>query len=121
MEPMFGSIPVFKESPDTLRLPDEKEMRERLFERGPDSTDLRERFYPLLLRKGGQSLTPDGLVLLLSSALDEYSRMQPPPSVSNAGEFAEEYIRALTPRAKDLREKTITHWRVLYGKQETTE
>lgn len=118
MEPRFGAIPVFKPSPDTLQLPDEKEMLERLLEKGPDSSDLKERFYPLLLSKAGQPLTPDGLVLLLSSALDEYARMQPPPSLPNVSEFAEVFIQALTPRAKQLRQKATARWRELYGPQE---
>ena len=90
---------------DTIKLPEKSKMLERLIEASVeakvDDADLRERFYPLLLKRGELITTSDGIVVFLAAALAEYGEMNPPPKVADLSKHAAEFIKALTPGAKD--------------------
>ena len=57
-------------------LPNEEEMLKNLLEID-DNSHLQERFYPLLTRQAGQEKVAEGVVLMLSLAISDYTQGMP--------------------------------------------
>src|SRR3989344_3048787 len=119
----FGSMEVPRKKDSRDKLPDEDKIFKRLSEAGGDLLELRQRLYPLLMMGvgSGQTKTEDGIVKTLAAALDEYAAMEPPPSVKYVPMRIKEFIRALTPGAKNNPEIKMlreTAWGLWQERQE---
>jgi len=77
-----------------IRLPDADEMLQRLVS-VMDEPHARQKFYPILLRRAGEELYPEGVVMLLMLAIHDYTEGLPPAIGITLSMRIPEYIDAL--------------------------
>ncbi len=59
-----------------FKLPDQDEMTKRLFAIGC-TQDLRERFFPLLIKHAGEEVNSQKVIELLATAIEDYTQTMP--------------------------------------------
>ncbi len=93
-----------------ITLPSREEMLRRLI--GViDEPHLRERFFPLLLKSAGEERVPEGIILMLSLAIHDYTEGMPPVMTKLMYMRLPEFIDALV---KD--EQVAAQTKALYKK-----
>jgi len=86
-----------------ITLPNRDEMLERLLKVSNDSHK-QQNFYPILLKKAGQELVAQGVVLMLALAIHDYVEGMPPVMVNLMYMEAPDLIDALVIDAETAEE-----------------
>ncbi|MDO8514365.1 MAG: hypothetical protein Q7S50_02355 [bacterium] len=113
MSETFGEDEGRNKQKDTVTLPSREEMLERL-KQVDDSPYMQEKFYPLLLRHAGSPKVPQGVVVILTLALADYTKEMPPQAAAGILMNIDGFIDAPVPDA-DVAQKTKDLWKEQYS------
>ena len=97
----------------TVTLPDRDEMLKRLL-KVSDNSHAQERFYPILLQSAGRVLVAQGVVMMLTLAIYDYTEGMPPMMTNLMYMQAPHIIEALVDdkeiadQAKAFLQETLT-------------